>query len=150
MTTILLETLINAPIERCFDLARDIDFHQLSTSKTKEKVVAGKMTGLCEEGEVITWEAIHFGIRQRLTIKITKVQRPHYFEDEMVRGAFSMMRHKHSFLSEKENTCMKDEFIFKAPLGILGRFAELLFLKRYMTGLLKERNRVLKAIAESS
>ena len=57
MTTIKLLTEINSPIEKCFDLARDIDFHKLSTQKTKEKAVAGRTSGLCELGDKITWEA---------------------------------------------------------------------------------------------
>jgi hypothetical protein len=70
MTEINLETEIDADIEKCFDLARDIDVHTLSTSKTKEIAVAGRTSGLCEKGDKITWEAIHFGIKQRLSVEI--------------------------------------------------------------------------------
>jgi hypothetical protein len=33
-------------------------------------------------------------------------------------------------------------------LGVLGKFANFLFLKRYMIRLLRERNRVIKEVAE--
>ena len=39
MPTITLVTKINAPIERCFDLARSIDLHQHTSSKTNEKAI---------------------------------------------------------------------------------------------------------------
>ncbi|GEN71408.1 hypothetical protein CLA01_14800 [Chryseobacterium lathyri] len=42
MATIYLETLIKADIHKVFDLARDIDLHQKSTSKTNEKAIAGR------------------------------------------------------------------------------------------------------------
>jgi len=148
MTTIHLTTFINAPISVCFDLARDIDAHQLSTSRTKEKAIAGRLTGLCEEGDVITWKAVHFGIPQKLTVRITKLIKPNYFEDEMTKGAFSSMRHKHLFEEKENGTIMKDEFEFKAPFGILGTIAEKLFLRSYMTRFLKERNSFLKSLAE--
>jgi hypothetical protein len=45
---------------------------------------------------------------------------------------------------------MKDIFCFAAPLPVLGRLAEIIFLRRYMRGLLHERNVVIKRIAESS
>jgi len=50
-----LTTHIKAPIQAVFDLSRDIDFHQESASKTREKAVAGRMSGLIELGETVTW-----------------------------------------------------------------------------------------------
>jgi hypothetical protein len=44
---------------------------------------------------------------------------------------------------------MIDTFTFRAPLGVLGRVAEALFLTRYMRGLLLTRNRYLKQVAET-
>ena len=148
MATIYLTTFIEAPVQICFDLARDIDVHQLSTSKTKKKAIKGRMPGLCEKGDVITSQAFHFGIKQKLTVKITKMEPFLYFEGEMVKGAFSSMRHKHSFEVDKTGTKMTDEFFFKAPLGIFGSIAEKLFLIKYMTNFLKGRNSILKSLAE--
>ena len=45
---------------------------------------------------------------------------------------------------------MKDVFYFEAPLVVLGRLVEIAFLGRYMKGLLRERNAVIKRIAESA
>jgi hypothetical protein len=45
---------------------------------------------------------------------------------------------------------MKSVYCFAAPLPILGRLAEIAFLRRYMQALLRERNAVIKEIAESS
>lgn len=63
MTTIQLSTKNNADIRKCFDAARDIDLHQKSTFKTNEKAISGRITGLCELGDKITWEAVHFGFK---------------------------------------------------------------------------------------
>jgi hypothetical protein len=47
-------------------------------------------------------------------------------------------------------TEMKDLFTVAAPLPLLGALAETLFLRRYMQALLRERNAVIKRLAESS
>jgi ligand-binding SRPBCC domain-containing protein len=97
MPLIELETRIDAPIERVFDLARSIDAHMASTKGSSEKAVAGCTSGLIGDGETVTWEATHFGVKQRLSVRVTKFDRPHLFEDEMIRGAFASMSHtRHS------------------------------------------------------
>ena len=62
MTRFRLETLIVAPIERVYDLARDVDLHARSMAHTNERAVAGRTTGLIGLGETVTWRARHFGI----------------------------------------------------------------------------------------
>ncbi len=148
MTIIELETKIVAPVERVFDLARSIDAHVQSMEGSKERAVAGKTSGLMELGDSVMWEARHFGITQRLSVRMTKLVRPTMFEDVMIEGAFSSMRHNHSFKRDGDYTVMKDRFEFSAPLGILGRVAERICLESYMTKLLQQRNRTLKALAE--
>ena len=44
---------------------------------------------------------------------------------------------------------MKDLFDYEAPLGYLGRFANVLFLEKYMTNFLEKRNQTIKEFAES-
>jgi ligand-binding SRPBCC domain-containing protein len=149
MPLIELETLIRAPVERCFDLARSIDFHERTASETQERAVAGRTKGLIELGEEVTFSARHFGVRQRLTSKITAFDRPWQFRDEMLRGAFAVLRHDHRFEAREDLTLMRDEFYFEAPLGLLGRIAERAVLVRYMTEFLRVRAQILCAHAES-
>lgn len=150
MATIRLETIINARIEVCFNLARSIDAHQYSTNQTKEKAVAGRTSGLIEKGETVTWQARHFGIKQLLTVQVIEMEYPFFFSDVMLKGAFKSMRHKHSFEQlENNQTKMKDKFTYTAPLGILGKWVDFLILKRYMTQFLLQRNQILKQTAES-
>lgn len=149
MPLICLETLIAAPAERCFDLSRDVEAHVGSTSDTHERAVGGITTGLIGLGDEVTWEAVHFGVRQRLTSKITRYERPTMFVDEMVRGAFHSFVHEHRFVVEGEQTRMIDRFSYRAPLGPLGSLADVLFLERYMRRLLEKRAAFLKLAAEA-
>ncbi len=149
MPTIQLETNIAAPVERVFDLARSIDAHTSTTEGTGERAVEGRTSGLVEAGETVTWEARHLGVRQRLTSKITAMERPDFFVDEMVQGAFATMHHRHEFGEAGEGTLMRDVFEFTAPLGPLGWLAEKMFLTAYMEKFLLQRNAALKSMAES-
>ena len=146
MPVIRIETPIEAPPERCFDLARSVEAHLQSTAKTGERAVGGVTSGLIGPGETVTWEAVHFGVRQRLTSRITRFERPRLFVDEMVRGAFRSFVHTHAFVPTERGTLMIDTFDYRSPFGPL---VDLLFLKRYVRSLLKERALFLKGLAET-
>ena len=149
MPTIRLETLIAATPERCFDLSLSIDLHRQSVAHTHERPIAGVTSGVMRLGDTVTWEAVHFGVKQHLTTKITAYERPNYFVDEMIQGVFQEIKHHHAFIPQPPGTLMIDTFTFRAPLGILGRVTEALILTRYMRGLLLTRNRYLKRVAEA-
>ncbi|CAA6830318.1 MAG: Cell division protein [uncultured Aureispira sp.] len=149
MPLIKIETLIQAPIQRCFDLSRSIDLHQISMEHTNEKAIAGRTSGLIQLGEQVTWQARHFGLTQKLTVQITAFDAPYFFADEMLKGAFQSFRHEHHFKASASATLMTDRFEFEAPLGVLGQIANRLFLTKYMKRLLQERNKTIQKIAES-
>jgi ligand-binding SRPBCC domain-containing protein len=148
MTTITIVTTIRATPERCFDAARDLDLHLDSMAETGERAVAGRTSGLIELGEQVTWEGRHFGIRQRFTSAITVYDRPHHFQDSMVRGAFHSFVHDHYFEPCDAGTRMTDVLVFRSPLGVLGAFADRLIMANYLTRMLTKRNEVVKAVLE--
>ncbi len=148
MPLVTVETIVAAPITRVFDLHRSVDAHMVSAATTHEKVVAGKTPGLMGRGDTVTWEATHFGIRQRLTSAITRFDPPRHFRDSMVRGAFRRFDHDHFFEEVGGKTKVVDQFDFDAPWGPLGRLAELSFLTRYMRGFLTRRALSIKRMAE--
>ena len=152
MVTLSELTVIRAPIERCFDLARSVEVHLAGNVHCGEAAVAaaGVTSGLLDRGQCVTWRAKHFGVRHQLTTEITAMDRPSFFQDTMIRGPFRFMQHDHVFRSlSHDRTEMRDVFRFAAPVPILGHFAEITFLRAYMQRLLLERNAVVKEIAES-
>ncbi|MCM3576262.1 SRPBCC family protein [Mesobacillus subterraneus] len=149
MPVIEHQQYIHAPIQVCFDLARNVDIHTQTTSKTKESAVGGVTEGLLEEGDTVTWEAVHFGVKQRLTAKVTLMERPKKFVDIMVKGAFHSFVHTHQFLEKGEGTIMIDEFQYKSPFGPIGVLADKLFLERYMRNFIVSRAEALRDIAEN-
>jgi ligand-binding SRPBCC domain-containing protein len=148
MTTIVVETRIRAPIDLCFDLARDVDIHVQTSSSPGERAVAGKTSGLLGLGDSVTFEAVHFGIRQQLTSKIVEFDRPRRFVDEMEKGAFSNLRHIHEFFTEGDQTLMRDTLIWRSPLGVIAVIADRIFVERHMQAFLVKKQSELKAYAE--
>ena len=54
MPTIRLETLIDASIERCFDLSLNVDVHRNSVAHTHECPVAGVTSGVMKLDDIVT------------------------------------------------------------------------------------------------
>ena len=146
-------TIIRAPIERCFDLARSVEVHLAGNVHSGETAVAaaGVTSGLISMGQSVTWRAKHFGVWQTLTSGITAMDRPRYFQNTMIQGIFRFMKNDHLFQAlSPDETEMRNTFCFAAPIPVLGRLAEVVFLRRYMFAVLRERNAAIKEIAESS
>lgn len=150
MPIITLSTIINAPIERVFDLSTSIDLHKLSASKTQEQAIAGVTSGLIKLDETVTWKAKHFGIWFKMKVGITAYNRPTMFVDEMLEGNFAFMKHVHEFEQpEPDQTLMKDSFEFRSPFGVFGKVVDHLILKNYLRNFIQERNQVIKKFAET-
>ncbi len=145
MEKIQLATWIDAPVERCFLLALSIDLHVFSAHRSGEKAIDGVTSGLISEGETVTFQGRHFGLRFKHKSRI-EVLRPYsHFRDVMVKGAFRRFAHDHHFAAMDDGTRMRDEVRYDAPLGPLGRIVA----RKRLVPFLEERNWVLKQVAES-
>jgi len=145
---IIYEVYVEASIDVCFDLTRDVEVHTLTTSKTKERAIGGVTKGLMAKGDCVTWEAVHLGVKQKLTAKITEMEKPYRFTDVMVKGAFHSFTHTHEFIEQGTGTIMRDCFSYKSPFGLIGKIADKLFLEKYMRNFIVMRANELKKIAE--
>lgn len=150
MTTLHLETEIEAPIEKVFDLSRSIDFHINSASQTQEEAIGGRTSGLISLNETVTWRGKHFGVFLKHTSKIISFQQPTQFTDIMIKGHFTYFAHQHFFRSENGITLMEDVIKYRTPYGFFGRLFDRFFLKNHLLQFIKTRNQAIKARAEGS
>lgn len=145
-------TFIEASIDRVFDLSRSVEVHLLANVHGNEQALAigGVTTGLTALGQQVTWRAKHFGFWHNLTSEVTAMEPPTYFQVTMVEGIFRSMQADHRLRSLPSGvTELKDVFAIATPLPILGPISEALFLRRYMMALNRERNAVIRQLAES-
>jgi len=116
---------------------------------TDEQPIAGVTSGLIGLDETVTWKAKHLMKTRILKSRISAMNRPFSFTDEMVSGDFRSLRHEHHFKPTGNGTLMIDLMHFESPYGSLGRLINNIFLTRYLRGLLEMRNHQLKEYAES-
>ena len=142
-----VETLVPAPPEIVFAALLDPATHA-RTAPGRERVASivrarlPPRSSLRDEplgegelglGDEVTFEATHFGVRQRLTARITFVDPPFAFEDTMVRGAFRRLWHRHEFHVERSGTRMVDLMEFASPAGALfDRLVLAPYLERFL------------------
>ena len=150
MPSIHVTTFIAAPIDIVFNLSRHIGLHKISQQDHKEEAVAGITSGLIQQGESVTWKAKHLFKTRFMTVEITDMKKPDYFEDVMSKGDFVSYAHKHHFKQTDNGTIMIDEFSFESPHGVFGKILNRLFLTSYMKTLILKRNETIRAYAEST
>jgi ligand-binding SRPBCC domain-containing protein len=150
MGHVVVETLIVAPREVVFDLARDVSVHTASAAFSRERAVApGRTAGLLELGDTVTFEGVHFLLRLRFTARIVELDRPARFVDELVRSAFRELRHVHEFEERDGATIMRDTLDWTSPFGALGRIADELFVTGHMRRFVTRKQLALKELAEA-
>lgn len=148
-TQIKIRTTIKAPIEIVFDNCRNIDIHQYSTSKTNEKAIAGRTSGLINKGETVTWKRNHFGIYIQHESIITEMDFPNYFVDKQLKGHFKSFKHEHTFSQKQNETIMIDILEYETPFSFIGKLFDKLILKNHLSNFIIYRNSILKELSEN-
>jgi ligand-binding SRPBCC domain-containing protein len=149
MVTIRTVTWIDAPVERCFLLARSVDFQLASSKYKKVKIVAGVQSGLLELGDTVTWQGRMFGLGRSHTNRVEILRPSSLLSERMVVGGFKFYEHERHFAAMDDGTRIKDEVRFSAGWGPVGWLAEPVILRRRVAALLRWRNEALKEVAES-
>lgn len=148
MTRIKVTTTINTPIEIVFNNCRNIDIHQYSASKTNEKAIEGRTSGLINKGETVTWEGKHFAFKIQHESIISEMDFPTYFVDEQLKGHFKNFKHQHFFIKKENLTIMTDILEYETPFGFFGKLFNRLLLKNHLTKFIQNRNKIIKQITE--
>lgn len=84
------------------------------------------------EGMVITYRIGIFPfIKNNWVTEISKIKNGEYFIDEQRVGPYKMWHHEHHFKKLKDNQIEMTDYVhFKPPLGIFGKIAYTLFIKK--------------------
>lgn len=151
MNKIEFNTHIKAPVERCFDLSRSIDFHKISLSPVlKEESVAGCTTGLIGPNQHALMQSRLWGMVFSTELKITKFNPPYFLSFEIADSNFQSAIHDYYFYDIGNETVMVNHFYYKLKLGLMGEIANLLFLEKYLVKVISQRNDLLREYAETN
>ncbi len=144
-------TVVEAAPAEVFALKLDVDVHAASLRGSGETATTSTGRRRLALGDEVTFRARHFGMRWRLTSRITVFEPPSRFVDEQTRGPFRSLRHEHLFADAGEGrTRMTDRMTITAPLGPLGALVARTVLAPYLRHLLRQRAAHIGSVAGSS
>jgi ligand-binding SRPBCC domain-containing protein len=82
--------------------------------------------------------------------EITHVQEKHYFVDEQRVGPYRLWHHEHLLKPLENGILMKDKVSYVPPLGLLGRIANALFIKKKLIQIFDYREKAIREIFNRS
>ncbi len=127
-------------------------FEFFSDEKNLEKItpsylnfkVLGKSTEKIQKGTLIDYKLKVHGIPLKWQSSISRFEKEKTFIDEQVKGPYAKWIHTHDFIPTKSGTLMRDEVIYKVPMGILGEIFGGPFVKNDLKNIFEYRNKVIK------
>ena len=141
------ETIVHAPLERCFQLSTSVEIVRCELRMTP---VQGRTTGLVRGGDTVLWRGWQFGLPQFHHSIIEDFRPPLFFRDRMIAGRFRSFEHDHGFELQPDGSVrLHDEIRFTMPLGFAGELVGRMVLVPHIRKLLVRRFALLKRIAES-
>ena len=149
MPTIHLTTFIKAPVDRVFDLSRNISLYKKALQDSNEKISSGAASNLVCAGETITLHARHLGKTRMITARVMEINKPLSLVEEQVKGDLKCYRHERHFKEIENGTIMIDMLEFEGPRDILGSLLSQFYLKNYLERIIKQRNELIRQYAES-
>lgn len=92
-------------------------------------------------GQIISYKVgILPGVKTNWVTEITQVKEQEFFIDEQRFGPYKMWHHEHWFEKTADNkTLMKDKISYKIPFGILGKLAQVIFIKKQLQQIFNHR-----------
>ena len=149
MPKIHLTTFIKAPVDRVFDLSRNISLYKKALQDRKEKISSGAASNLVSSGETVTLHARHFGKTRMVTARVMEINKPLTLVEEQVKGDLKAFRHERHFKEIDNGTILIDMVEFEGPRDMIGNLFSQFFLKNYIEKILLQRNELIRQYAES-
>jgi ligand-binding SRPBCC domain-containing protein len=94
--------------------------------------IAAKRDIEMREGAVIDYTIRWMGISLAWKTTITAYDPPRFFVDEQTRGPYALWRHRHTLEPVPGGTRIADRVEYALPLGLLGRLAHWLVVRRQL------------------
>lgn len=102
------------------------------------------------EGMIISYQVSPLlGIKMTWVTEITHIHEYKYFVDEQRVGPYKIWHHQHFLESTSEGTLMKDLVSYNPPLGILGKMANQVFIKKKLEEIFEFRFNALNRIFQN-
>ncbi len=112
----------------------------ITPSKLGFKIISDHHGATMYEGQIIEYTVKPvLGIPLYWMTEITHIKEKEYFIDEQRFGPYTLWHHQHHFKEHNGGVLMTDIVHYKLPLGVLGRLAHQLFVKKQLQDIFKFR-----------
>ena len=148
MHTLVSKVVVNAPIERCFDITRSIEAHEDTSILIGGRAVSGTTTGLSELGDETTWSAGFFGLRFKVRTRIEELEAPIRICEKRVSGIPRPFDHTYVLGLVDGGVLIEDHFNIGFPFGALGDFFLKVVLLKRLTVVQNHRLESIRKICE--
>lgn len=108
--------------------------------------VLNKSTERIEAGTLIDYKLSLHGVPVKWSTRINKFENDEYFIDEQIKGPYSKWVHTHTFYSFANGTLIKDEVVYKVPMGILGRLFAEPFVRKDLANIFNYRREAIRKL----
>jgi ligand-binding SRPBCC domain-containing protein len=144
-----LTTHVAAPVPAVLAASLDLDVELAAVRRYGVRARGGaagaRTAGRIGLGETVTWWLGPAGVPLHTSRIVELVEDDGSgaarFVDAMERGLFASFRHEHRLVPAADGgTVMHDDVRWRSPLGVLGRAADAVFVRRALRALLDARN----------
>lgn len=145
MFTVSDSVHINAPVDRCFLLSTHVG---LASEVLEMRPVSGTVAGTLGPGDRVVWAGWRCGLPRLREGRVTRYERPAFFQETLARRRFTRYRHDSQFIEIDGQTLVIDRVRFSAPMGWLGRKIAKRLVVPSITRMLRRRMQLLRLVAE--
>ena len=150
MATYVLERtqIINATLDQTWDFfSSPENLNKLTPANMGFDILTPKPLPKMFEGQIIEYK-----VRPVLNIsiywktEITEVKPKHFFIDNQIKGPYKLWKHKHTFEELDNKVKMTDHVTYTLPMGLIGSFAHILYVKQTLADIFDYRYTVVNQI----
>ncbi len=141
--TLKAEQFVPRPLDEVFAFFERPENLAKITPETLGFVILTPLPIEMKAGARIEYTIKVAGFRMRWQTLISSYDPPRSFVDEQLKGPYKLWHHTHRFHTVEGGTMILDEVKYALPLGLLGRMAHALFVRRQLKGIFEYRERVI-------
>ncbi len=136
---------VNRPLSEMWEfISNPENLKKITPEEMGFDITSGPLPSKMYAGMIISYKvAPLLGIKTTWVTEITQVKDQHYFIDEQRVGPYKIWHHQHFLEATETGTKMIDIVSYQPPMGILGRLANTLFIKRKLEEIFNYRTKVL-------
>lgn len=140
------QQVIQTSLEELWDfVSSPVNLKQITPASMGFDIISSVLPEKMYPGMIIRYRVKPFaGIPMQWVTEITHVEERKFFIDEQRIGPYSFWHHQHLLEPLDNGILMTDIVSYQPPFGLLGRFANFLFIRRQLDTIFRYREKALQ------